>query len=255
MAEEVTCLGSGLSPEEEKLYAAPEGATTFGRGDMPEGAEGVWSADYALATVRDIPSTAWSYANRPHDLDIDRIVLHFTAGLSFAPIAFGPGGLTPYGVNADGRVDQYINERYIAWHAANWEWNQHSIGIEHVGFGRPSDWTDAMLNASAKLTADICKRHRVAIDRTHIKGHSEIPGATHTDVGPNFPWSRYIDLVKKYAGGGDPVKPKKPKTLYLRTVSALPARKAIAKATNEAAAKKEQERLLRDHGIETTIEP
>lgn len=240
---ELNCLGSGLPPEEEERVRAPEPV---------EGTEEAWRADYAGATVRDIPSSAYTLANRPYDYDIDRLVIHFTQGMSFGPIAYGPGGLTPYGVSQDGRVDQYIQEKHIAWHAANWDWNKHSIGIEHQGYGRPQDWTTPLYEASAKLSADICKRHKVPVDRAHIKGHSEIPGATHTDVGRYFDWTRYLNLIKKYMGGSTPT-PKPPSGVVLvRTKSVLPAGKAIHKLP-VLEAKKEQERLLKNHGIETTI--
>lgn len=241
---ELKCLGSGLSPEEEAKVRVAESDVQ---------AQG-WPADYKLATVRDIPSNAFTYANRPHDEDIDRLVIHFTQGMNFGPIAFGPGGLTPYGVSQDGRVDQYIQERHIAYHAANWDWNKHSIGIEHVGYGRPQDWTTALYEASAKLSADICKRHKIPVDRAHIKGHSEIPGATHTDVGRYFDWVRYLNLIKKYMGGTPTPAPKPPSGVVLvRIKSALPAGKAIHKLPL-AEAKKEQERLLENHGIETAVE-
>lgn len=182
-----------------------------------------WKADYSGAVVYDIPSNAWTYANRPHDLAITMVVIHYTQGDTFHPITFGPGGLAHYGVGNDGSVDQYIQERYIAWHAGNWYVNQHSVGVEHTGYGRPQDWTEAKLRGSAKLVADICRRYRIPIDRKHIFGHSEVPGADHTDPGPNFPWAHYMDLVRQYHGGGAPnPQPKtNPKAVYRVQVGAF----------------------------------
>ncbi|WP_273843968.1 N-acetylmuramoyl-L-alanine amidase [Rubrobacter calidifluminis] len=193
MKYEADCLSSGRPPQEETKMAGKQVR-----------AQASWKADYPGAVVYDIPSSAWTYANRPHDLAITYVVIHYTQGESFHPISFGPGGLAHYGVGDDGSVDQYIQERYIAWHAGNWYYNQHSVGVEHTGYGRPQDWTEAKLRGSAKLVANICERYRIPIDRSHIIGHSEVPDADHTDPGPNFPWLKYMRLVRNYLGGGSP---------------------------------------------------
>ncbi|WP_435879105.1 hypothetical protein [Streptomyces griseoluteus] len=41
----------------------------------------------------------------------------------------------------------------------------------------------------------------VAGDRTHIVGHSEVPGNDHTDPGPYGDWSYYMSLVRGPSGG------------------------------------------------------
>lgn len=183
------CLGSGLTAAEEaKLGADEEGpqpAAAF-NGNFP-----------GLAVWRGAPNGAYTPANRPHDYPIDYVVIHYTAGMSY-PVIYGTG-LAHYEVSPKGEMGQRVGNAYIAWHAGNWWINCRSIGIEHVGYGRPGDWTDAMLRGSARLTAAICKTYGIPIDRDHIFGHSEVQGATHTDVGPYFPWKRYIELVRYYA--------------------------------------------------------
>ena len=63
-------------------------------------------------------------------------------------------------------------------------YNERSIGIEHEGFvDRPQDFTDAMYRSSARLTAGICARYGIPVDREHIIGHAEVPGTDHTDPG------------------------------------------------------------------------
>ena len=40
---------------------------------------------------------------------------------------------------------QCVRDADIAWHAGNWKWNKHSIGIEHEGYaGRRGAWSDAL---------------------------------------------------------------------------------------------------------------
>jgi hypothetical protein len=62
--------------------------------------------------------------------------------------------------SSDGQVTQMVLERDKAWHVGSE--NGYTVGIEHEGFmSAPSTWfTDAMYNASALLTRDIClQRH------------------------------------------------------------------------------------------------
>jgi len=107
--------------------------------------------------------------------------------------------------SADGDVSQMVHEADIAWHSGDWDYNVRSIGIEHEGFAaHPAWYTDAMLHSSAKLTATLCQRYAIPIDRQHIIGHSEVRNADgtfggvdhHTDPGPGWPWDRYIQLVQ-----------------------------------------------------------
>ncbi|MFD9263250.1 N-acetylmuramoyl-L-alanine amidase, partial [Streptomyces sp. NPDC059538] len=103
-----------------------------------------------------------------------------------------------YMVRGDGHVEQLVREMDVAFHAANRSMNERSIGIEHVGFvERPQDFTDAMYAASARLAADVCHRYGIPVDRTHLVGHSEVPGADHTDPGPHWDWDRYIRMVRE----------------------------------------------------------
>ena len=109
----------------------------------------------------------------------------------------GHGAAAHYVVRKDGHVTQMIRELDVAFHAGNKSYNERSVGIEHEGFvDRPQDFTDAMYEASARLTAAICGRYGIPVDRTHIIGHVEVPGTDHTDPGPHWDWDRYIELVR-----------------------------------------------------------
>jgi hypothetical protein len=43
--------------------------------------------------------------------------------------------------------------------------------------------------------ADVAVRQTIPVDRSHIIGHSEVPGATHTDPGDGWDWDLYMDLI------------------------------------------------------------
>jgi N-acetyl-anhydromuramyl-L-alanine amidase AmpD len=99
--------------------------------------------------------------------------------------------------STDGHVAQCVREADIAWHAGNWDYNTRSIGIEHEGWvDRPRYFTDAMYERSARLTAAICARYGIPLNRAHIIGHHEVPGSDHTDPGRHWDWKRYLRLVK-----------------------------------------------------------
>ncbi|MGC0329385.1 N-acetyl-anhydromuramyl-L-alanine amidase AmpD [Streptomyces sp. SAI-170] len=142
------------------------------------------------------------WADRPDDYGIDLVVIHVTQG-SFASavqVFQDPGhkAAAHYIVGQDGRITQMIRELDVAYHAGNREYNERSVGIEHAGFvDRPQDFTDAMYAASARLTARICARYDIPVDREHIIGHVEVPGTDHTDPGPHWDWDRYLKLVRR----------------------------------------------------------
>ncbi|MFZ3568021.1 N-acetylmuramoyl-L-alanine amidase [Streptomyces sp. BH097] len=143
----------------------------------------------------------WRRADRPADYSVDRVVIHVTQGSYQGTLKVFKdpwhGAAAHYVVRQDGHIAQMIRELDVAFHAGNREYNERSVGIEHEGFvDRPEDFTDAMYEASARLTAQICRRYDMPVDRKHIIGHVEVPGTDHTDPGPNWDWDRYIRLVK-----------------------------------------------------------
>ena len=105
-----------------------------------------------------------------------------------------------YGIGADGTIHQYVNETDGSWSDANRESNLSTISIEHEGGMNGIPCTQACMDASAKLCADIAQRH----GWTHLwhdgcKGniwlHREIPGTDHygcPDLAPNGLDVQYI---------------------------------------------------------------
>lgn len=156
--------------------------------------------DFAGARWVAASGANWRRADRPDDYGVDRVIIHVTQG-SFASavkVFQDPAhrAATHYIVGQDGRVTQMIRELDVAFHAGNRSFNERSVGIEHEGFvDRPEDFTDRMYASSARLTAAICARYGIPVDREHIIGHVEVPGTDHTDPGPHWDWDRYMKLV------------------------------------------------------------
>ncbi|MGX1133316.1 N-acetyl-anhydromuramyl-L-alanine amidase AmpD [Streptomyces glaucescens] len=160
------------------------------------------AVDYRGARWVEASSANFRWADRPDDYEIDMVIVHVTQGSfdSAVKVFQDPehGAASHYIVGQDGRVAQMIRELDVAYHAGNRDYNERSIGIEHAGFvDRPQDFTDAMYTASARLTAGICRRYGIPVDREHIIGHVEVPGTDHTDPGPHWDWDRYLRLVRQ----------------------------------------------------------
>ncbi|MGW2641060.1 N-acetylmuramoyl-L-alanine amidase [Streptomyces sp. NPDC001348] len=141
-------------------------------------------------------------ADRPDDYSVDRVVVHVTQGdYASAVKAFqdpAHQAAAHYIVRKDGRVTQLVRELDVAFHSGNRGYNERSVGIEHEGFvEHASSFTDAMYAASARLTAAVCRRYGIAVDREHLIGHVEVPGTDHTDPGRYWDWERYLGLIRR----------------------------------------------------------
>ncbi|WP_227793495.1 N-acetylmuramoyl-L-alanine amidase [Paenibacillus guangzhouensis] len=106
--------------------------------------------------------------------------------------------------SSDGLIAQMVKNKNVAWHAGNWYFNMHSIGIEHEGFAMEgATWfTERLYRSSAALVRYLGDKYDIPLDRAHIIGHNEIPGLTparqkvmHQDPGPFWDWEHYMDLV------------------------------------------------------------
>jgi hypothetical protein len=161
------------------------------------------TADYGRAVWRPAHSSNYTDASRGA-ARIDMIVIHVAQGSYSGTISWfqNPDAdvSAHYVVGRKGQVAQCVRNADIAWHAGNWTYNQKTMGIEHAGFvSNPDSFTRAMYRSSARLSAYLCKRYNIPIDRQHIIGHNQVPGATHTDPGRYWDWSRYMRLIRYYA--------------------------------------------------------
>lgn len=121
---------------------------------------------------------------------IELIVIHVIEGTLAAADAWfnDPAAEVSahYAIGLNREIHQYVKEEDTAFHAGRVNGataalvrlyqanpNYYSIGIEHEGTAT-SEWPDTMYEDSARLVAEIAKRHGIPLDRTHIVGHREI---------------------------------------------------------------------------------
>lgn len=98
-----------------------------------------------------------------------------------------------YGIGADGTIHQYVHETDGSWSDANHASNNSTISIEHEGGMDSIPCTQACMDASARLCADIAQRQGwTHLWHDGLKGniwlHREIPGTDHAgcpDLAPN----------------------------------------------------------------------
>lgn len=169
---------------------------------------------------RFVPAAEGRYASadRPRDMDVRYIVIHDTELTYDDTIKLftkpGGGSAAHYLLrSSDGAVTQFLRNSDVGYHAGNFWFNMHSIGIEHEGFAAEGArwYTDAMYEASARLVRHLAQRYDIPLDREHILGHDEISPAVaartrnmHWDPGPYWDWARYFDLL------GAPLEPSPP---------------------------------------------
>ncbi|MEX1829608.1 N-acetylmuramoyl-L-alanine amidase [Luteibacter sp. CQ10] len=97
-----------------------------------------------------------------------------------------------YLVEADGRIDQLVDDGARAWHAGASRWagmtdiNSSSIGIEIDNNG-VSPFTQPQIQALVNLLADLTSR--LGIPREAVVGHGDIAPGRKNDPSALFPWS------------------------------------------------------------------
>jgi N-acetyl-anhydromuramyl-L-alanine amidase AmpD len=208
-ADQLVASGNVFAPRGSLSFTAEPTTVTNASGSADSGP----APDYPTALWR--PSPYFTPAERT----INMVIIHNVEGEYQSALDWLCGARAPRVQSSmhyllrssDGDVTQMVQELDTAWHASNWEYNHCSVGVGHEGYAaQPDKWyTDVMLQSSARLVADICRRHKIPIDRQHIIGHNEVPdphnaGQTggsdhHPDPGPGWPWDRYIQMVKAAA--------------------------------------------------------
>ena len=138
-----------------------------------------------------------NHYNGRNGYHVDHITLHIMVGrLTGTDSVFqssGSAASAHYGVGGDGTIHQYVDESNGSWSDANYASNNSTISIEHEGGMAGIPCTQACMDASAALCADIARRYgwdHLWHDRLNgnIWLHREVPGTDHAgcpDLAPN----------------------------------------------------------------------
>jgi hypothetical protein len=138
-----------------------------------------------------------NHYNGRNGYHVDHITLHIMVGrLTGTDSVFQSSGSTAsahYGIDGNGTIHQYVDESNGSWSDANYTSNNSTISIEHEGGMTGIPCTQACMDASAALCADIARRYgwdHLWHDRLNgnIWLHREIPGTDHAgcpDLAPN----------------------------------------------------------------------
>lgn len=120
--------------------------------------------------------------------DITHITLHIMVGYLGGTDSVFKNPSTQasahYGIGADGTIHQYVDESDGSYSDANYASNNSTISIEHEGGMAGVPCTQACMDASAQLCADIARRYGwTYLWHNGLKGnvwlHREIPGTDH----------------------------------------------------------------------------
>lgn len=120
-----------------------------------------------------------------------------------------------YGIGKTGQVHQYVREEDRAFHAGRVQDptfpllneypdinpNDYLIGIEHEGTV-DDEWSTDMVQASAELLAQICKRWNIPCNRDHVARHHEI-FAPKPCPGPKCPIDDIVAQAAALLAAGD----------------------------------------------------
>lgn len=197
---------------------------------------GVLVGSASPATAHAKPSMDWvaadssNYddANRESDWDIRWFVVHVAEGSYEGTIDWfqnpDADASAHYVVENDSPADAtgMVAEEDAAWHAGNWSYNKHSLGVEHEGHTDETTFVDPLYEKSARIAQWAgetfgfplrVRRYDIApcdaLDGAGgVIGHDQIPdpndcsksgGANHhSDPGSTWNWGRYEGFLRRY---------------------------------------------------------
>ncbi len=119
---------------------------------------------------------------------VTHITLHIMVGhlAGTDSVFLNPGSQASahYGIGANGEIHQYVSESDGSYSDANYASNNSTISIEHEGGMAGVPCTQACMDASARLCADIARRHGwTHLWHDGLNGniwlHREVPGTDH----------------------------------------------------------------------------
>lgn len=132
---------------------------------------------------------------------IDRVVYHHTGGNFDASLnwVLNPASQVSYHymINQGGQVWRTVPEGDTAWANGTWDMNQRAISI----CADTSNWPAAMRDSFVELTREVCRRYTLAVNRTTVIRHREVPGHPGTSCPGTLPIDEWVAIA---AGGSPP---------------------------------------------------
>jgi N-acetyl-anhydromuramyl-L-alanine amidase AmpD len=218
--ETVTLAPQSVTPDTatanpvKGISSLPAGCTVDKNVDYPAAVDCVLDPnifDCTLSTTVYPPCNYEERTDAGYPLPVDYVVIHDTEGtLQDALNVFqntdpktAHGASANYIVDSDGTVYQVVRDADFTYNVGNYWYNQHSIGVEHVGFDATGfQWYNAAeYLGSAKLVAYLLKQYKLPLDRNHVVAHGTVPpplytsGPNHVDPGPYWMWDYYLGLI------------------------------------------------------------
>ena len=201
-----------VSPDRSGLSTLPLGPNA-----LPNGCVQDSNVDYPAAVDCVVPAAqfdcnvtspcTYQGSTRPTSYAVNLITTHDIEGTGQDALNVfqdrTSGVSAHYIVDSDGTVYQVIREKDIAYHAGNFYYNEHAVGVEHAGFDADGyQWYNATeYLASAKLSAYLLKKYNIPLDHAHITAHGTTPAPTtgtspnHVDPGRYWLWDYYFGLI------------------------------------------------------------
>src|SRR5262249_10437857 len=142
-----------------------------------------------------------NYRERKYPGKISAVVVHATASTTAEPaiswmLSPSSGVSSHYVIDLDGKIYQLVREDSCAYHAGfsmlhgTAAVNEFSVGIEIVGMEAP--FKDEQMKSAELLTADICYRNAVPLNRVVGHCHVATPYGRKIDPGSKFPWEEFL---------------------------------------------------------------
>jgi glucan-binding YG repeat protein len=146
-----------------------------------------------------VPAATNTYMVGREGHSVDKIVLHHACATTLSSVdgTFKGGSRSAaahYAVSSDGNVHSYVSEADTAYHAANWDANLTSIGIENLNSTGSPLWLVSRdtMNVLIPLVADIAQRNGLGklVKEQNIYQHKDF---YNTDCAGHV-WD-YIDVI------------------------------------------------------------
>ncbi|MFD0633426.1 peptidoglycan recognition family protein [Catenulispora yoronensis] len=210
--ETITLAPQTVAPDKTTLAAVPVSPTA-----VPAGCKSDSNVDYPGAIDCVVPAATYDCnvtspctyqsSTRPSSYAMYAVTIHDIEGTAQDALStfqdLNSGVSVHYVVDSDGTVYQALREKDIAYHAGNFYYNEHAVGIEHAGVDATGyQWYNATeYLASAKLVAYLLTKYNIPLDHAHITAHGTTPAPTtgsapnHVDPGKYWLWDYYFGLI------------------------------------------------------------